>query len=149
MPWLLGSMVVPSRTLAKGIPMANQSLAGAIADDPGLDERRTVIFKRAYALACMEQNLALRESGRHGAHAVFDRDRGEMRIVVDLQRLEEGDVEEALDLRILELGCLVFHVTARRLRTERGRGRTVVDLLRDTSSYWEAILAGVSGKPLS
>ena len=123
--------------------MSNLSLAAVMAADQGLDERRALIFERAYALACRDEHLVLRESGSEGAHAVFDRNRGDMRVIVDLTRHDEGDVEEALDLKIIELDCLVFHVSGRRARAERGRGKVTVTLQKDTSSYWEAILSSI------
>ncbi|HSD12287.1 MAG TPA: hypothetical protein VLC10_01900 [Patescibacteria group bacterium] len=124
--------------------MANEHIAVAMARDSRLDQRHKAIFERATVLACKEQYLARRETGDDGTRVTFDCDRGEIRVIVDIAREAKGERTETLDLRIIELGLLVFHVTGRRVTSERGRQMTAAKVHAYIPSYWEAILRFIS-----
>lgn len=120
--------------------MPTEHIAVAMARDSRLDGRRRAIFERAIAIACKDAHVALRETDDEGARVVFDRDKGDLRVTVDVVRRTKGAAYETLDLQIRELGMLVFHVAGRRIRDGRGREHTAAKVLLDIESYWEAIL---------
>lgn len=120
--------------------MANEHIAVAIAREGRMDGRQRGIFERAVSLACREDHVALRENDDAADRVVFDRDKGELRITVELVRATKGASLETLDLCIRELGMRVFHVSGRRITDGRGRPHTAARVLLDVESYWEAIL---------
>lgn len=111
---------------------------------PRLDDRRRDIVERALKAARREEFLSRREVGDRSALVVFDRDRGELRITVSMERHDDGQEAETLALTIRELGQAVFEVEARALRVGHDRVRTVVTVRRDVQSYWEMILRHIA-----
>jgi len=122
----------------------SDNIVATMLRDQRLDERRRDIIERALKLARREEHLVRRESGDRGARVIFDRDRGDMRIVVDQQRNDDGQEAESLTLTILELGSVVFLATVRRLRIGNGGARTIVAVTKDVQSYWEMIIRHTS-----
>ncbi len=115
--------------------MPNVHIAVAVAQDGRLDDRQRAIFERAVSLACRDVHVVADETDAEGSRTVFDRDKGELRVSVEVFRRSGGSSFETIDLKIREYGMLVFHVLGRRLR-ERTAAKVVIDI----PSYWEAIL---------
>ncbi|HTK04254.1 MAG TPA: hypothetical protein VL500_01620 [Candidatus Eisenbacteria bacterium] len=112
--------------------------------DQRLDARRRDIIGCALRLARREQYVSRRESGDRYARVIFDCDRGEVRVVVEMWRHDDGQEAESLSLTVHELGSIVFVASARRLRLGNGHFRTIVAVHRDIQSYWEMILRHIS-----
>ncbi|MEY4745321.1 MAG: hypothetical protein RL272_1266 [Candidatus Parcubacteria bacterium] len=120
--------------------MPTEHIAAAMARDPHLDDRRRSLFELAATHACKESNVSDRNSSSEGDRVTYECARGEIRIVVDMFRADKGRVTETLDLRLYEYGMLVFHVSGRRLSTDRAYDRVSAKVAVYIESYWEAIL---------
>lgn len=109
-----------------------------ILEIPSFDERRIMLIECALGLAVTKKCLVRQQTDGFAFRKNYEWGRGEVKIEIAYSNTKEGN--EHLDLRVLELDWLVFHVSAVRRVSQRKRVMHRATVHRDTQSYWEAII---------